>query len=164
MLFRDSETLGSNSEAASSVSTRPSMGMLSLLCIALPLRAVQAQQDLPFGVGLRLWPTLCLYETQHSELLLQTGCTNETMEECLRDLVFGLPRAHWCYVQASCPVLQMALFHWRPLCFTWNYSRWPICSGLPVACRFSFSTVSFCFTCFIAALSGPFVADFISWV
>ena len=28
------------------------------------------------------------------------GCTNETMKECLEDQVFGLPRAHWCYVQA----------------------------------------------------------------
>ena len=64
MLFRDSETLESNLEAASLVSTWPSMGMLSLLCSALPLQAVQASQDFSFGMGLLFRPVLCLYETQ----------------------------------------------------------------------------------------------------
>ena len=36
---------------------------------------------------------------------LYAGCTNETMKECLEDQVFGLPRAHWCYVQA-CDLFQ----------------------------------------------------------
>ena len=27
------------------------------------------------------------------------GCTNETYEECVNGLIFGLPRGHWCYVQ-----------------------------------------------------------------
>ena len=27
------------------------------------------------------------------------GCTDETYEECVTGMVFGLPRAHWCYVQ-----------------------------------------------------------------
>jgi len=27
------------------------------------------------------------------------GCTNQTKEECMRDLIFGLPAKHWDYVQ-----------------------------------------------------------------
>ena len=32
-------------------------------------------------------------------VLVSTGCTHDTYEECVNNLIFGLPRAHWCYVQ-----------------------------------------------------------------
>lgn len=31
--------------------------------------------------------------------VVPTGCTHETYDECVNNLIFGLPRAHWCYVQ-----------------------------------------------------------------
>ena len=45
--------------------------------------------------------------------LHRAGCTDETYEECVTGLVFGLPKAHWCYVQwvaagcALCTALEL---------------------------------------------------------
>jgi len=40
------------------------------------------------------------------------GCTDETKDECLRDLVFGLPIAHWDYVQKITEGLPLFLFNY----------------------------------------------------
>ena len=31
------------------------------------------------------------------------GCSKDTFDECVRDMVFGLPKAHWSYVKNIVP-------------------------------------------------------------
>ncbi|KAK9845712.1 hypothetical protein WJX81_000252 [Elliptochloris bilobata] len=38
------------------------------------------------------------------------GCTKETYEECVTELVFGLPKAHWCYVSWIAAGIPIFLF------------------------------------------------------
>ena len=40
------------------------------------------------------------YSHHHcSQIVLLAGCTKNTYQECVTDLIFGLPPNHWCYVQ-----------------------------------------------------------------
>lgn len=41
------------------------------------------------------------------------GCTHETMDECLRNLIFGLPKSHWSYVYYIEPGLPVFLFNYH---------------------------------------------------
>lgn len=41
------------------------------------------------------------------------GCTHETMDECLRGLIFGLPKSHWSYVYYIEPGLPVFLFNYH---------------------------------------------------
>ena len=46
------------------------------------------------------------------------GCSKDTFDECVRDMVFGLPKAHWSYVRNIVPgweallaALKLVAFH-----------------------------------------------------
>ncbi|BDA43259.1 probable Kelch-like protein 17 at C-terminar half [Coccomyxa sp. Obi] len=41
------------------------------------------------------------------------GCTHETYDECVNNLIFGLPRAHWCYVQNIKKGMPIFLFNYQ---------------------------------------------------
>jgi Development and cell death domain len=41
------------------------------------------------------------------------GCTHETMDECLRNMIFGLPKSHWAYVYYIEPGLPIFLFNYH---------------------------------------------------
>jgi Development and cell death domain len=41
------------------------------------------------------------------------GCTHETMDECLRSMIFGLPKSHWSYVYYIEPGLPIFLFNYH---------------------------------------------------
>ena len=41
------------------------------------------------------------------------GCTHETMDECLRNMIFGLPKSHWSYVYYIEPGLPIFLFNYH---------------------------------------------------
>ncbi|CAL8468750.1 g8290 [Coccomyxa elongata] len=41
------------------------------------------------------------------------GCTHETYDECVNKLIFGLPRAHWCYVQHIKKGMPIFLFNYQ---------------------------------------------------
>lgn len=67
---------------------------------------------------------------QKKDLRMFTGCTNQTKEECMRDLIFGLPAKHWDYVQevehgyvVFFDWLAHRFFSFRTTVYLFNYSK-----------------------------------------
>ena len=44
------------------------------------------------------------------------GCSKDTLDECVRDMVFGLPKAHWSYVKNIVPGWEALLAALKPSC------------------------------------------------